>query len=297
MKRNLLPICFVVAAGFTHWSARALAADPTTADCLAASDASLKSGNEHKLRAERAQLLVCAAATCPADVRKECLRRVDEVNAAIPTVIFEAKDAAGNDLSAVTVTMDGQLLSERLEGTALSLDPGEHTFVFETAGQEPITRRLVVRESQKERREPVVFGVSAAKAPAPAPMVGAQMSPAPDATAPPTPSLGTQKVLALVAAGVGVVGLGLGTTFGLIAISKKSDADKACPNTCATPEDVDKWSSAKSTGTLSTAFFIVGGVGVAGGIVLWTTAKPPSSGSIAAALGITPGSVQLRGTW
>jgi len=52
----------------------ALAADPTTADCLAASDASLKAGNEHKVRAERAQLLVYAATTCPADIRKECSR-------------------------------------------------------------------------------------------------------------------------------------------------------------------------------------------------------------------------------
>jgi hypothetical protein len=296
VKRNLLPICLAITAGFTQWSARAVAADPTTADCLAASDASLKFGNEHKLRAERTQLLVCAAATCPADVRKECLRRVDEVNAAIPTIIFEARDAAGNDLSAVTLTMDGQLLSERLEGTPLSIDPGEHTFVFETAGQEPITRHLVVRESQKERREPVVFGAVAAKVSPPAPMVGAGVQPSSDAT-PPTPSLGTQKVVALVAAGVGVVGLGLGVTFGLIAISKKDEAEKACPATCASQDGVDKWSSAKSTGTLSTALFVVGGVGAVGADVLWTTAKPPAAGSIAAQLGITPGSVQLRGTW
>jgi hypothetical protein len=51
------------------------------------------------------------------------LRRVDEINAAIPTVIFEAKDGAGGDLSAVRVTMDGEVLAERLEGTALSINP------------------------------------------------------------------------------------------------------------------------------------------------------------------------------
>src|SRR5579859_6567689 len=86
------------------------AADPTTADCIAATEASAKSGNEHRLRAERSQLLVCAAPTCPSDVRKECLRRVDEVNVQIPTVVFNAKDASGDDLGAVKVTMDSEVL-------------------------------------------------------------------------------------------------------------------------------------------------------------------------------------------
>jgi hypothetical protein len=96
------------AVGFVTVCRSAWALDPATADCLAASDASLKSGNEHRLRAERAQLLVCSSGTCPADIRNECIRRETAVNAAIPTIVFEVKDSAGNDLSAVRVTMDGE---------------------------------------------------------------------------------------------------------------------------------------------------------------------------------------------
>jgi hypothetical protein len=159
--RCVTPLLALVAVT-TFASADAQAADPTTADCLAASDASLRSGNEHRLRLERSQLLTCAASSCPADIRKECARRVDVINAQIPTIIFSAKDSAGADLSAVKVTMDGEVLTERLEGTALSIDPGEHTFTFEANGQPTVTRRLVVQQSQKESREQITLGSAGA---------------------------------------------------------------------------------------------------------------------------------------
>jgi hypothetical protein len=266
----------------------AQAADPTTADCLAASDASLKLGNDHKLRAERSQLLVCAASTCPADIRKECLSRVDEVNAQIPTIVFSAKDPKGADLSAVNVKMDGEVVAERLEGTALSIDPGEHTFTFETAGQSPVTKKLVIVEGQKDRREVINFGSDlggATGGPSSIPPTGADES----------HGIGTQKILAMVAGGIGILGFGVGTAFGVMALSKKSDAQNACPNQCATQDGVNKWSDAESTGNVSTIALIVGGVGVAGGAVLWFTA--PSATSSSTQVGVGLSGLQVKGTW
>ena len=135
MKRSLSAMLFAAAAAALLAPAgRATAADPTTADCLAANDKSISLRNEHKLLGARTQSLVCAASSCPAEIRKECERRIDLVNASMPTVVFEAKDGSGNDLSAVTVKMDGALLAERLEGTAMPLDPGAHTFTFDSLG-------------------------------------------------------------------------------------------------------------------------------------------------------------------
>ena len=111
---------WLLAEGVAH------AADPTKAECLAASSASLQSAADHKLRLERSQLFVCASTTCPAVVRKECLSRIDEVSAQIPTIVFEVKDGGGNELSAVKVTMDGEVVAEHLDGSALPLDPGNH---------------------------------------------------------------------------------------------------------------------------------------------------------------------------
>jgi hypothetical protein len=261
----------------------AKAADPAAMDCVTASNNSVELGNEHRLRAARAQLLVCAASSCPSDVRKECMRRVDAINAQIPTIIFEAKDADGRDLSAVKVTMDGQPFADRLEGTALPLDPGEHTFVFETASRPSVVRHLVVREAQKERRETLTFGATA--------------PPAPPRYVPPEPhgGLGAQKTLAIVTAGIGVAGLGVGSVFGLMMLSKKSDAQKACPDVCADQGGVDLWNDAVSSGNLATAFLVGGGIAIAGAAVLWFAA--PSSGAPAARVGFGPGTLEVKGSW
>ncbi len=277
-----LPLAFAVATALALVNGPARAADPTTPECLAATDASLKLDTDHKLRAERSQLLVCAAPSCPADISKECIRRVEQVNAALPTVIFQARDAAGNDLSAVKVSMDGEVLAEKLDGTPLSVDPGEHAFVFETAGQPASTRQFVIFEAQKDRRVIVDFSPAS---PPPPPLIARARH-----------GLGTQRILGIVAASVGVLGLGTGAAFGVSAISKKNDAEAICPNKCNTDAGVNAWNDAVSTANLSTALFIVGGVGIAGATVLFLTA-PSSKGTPSAQVGFGLGGVQLKGSW
>ena len=273
------------------WSACARAGEPTVSDCLAATEASLKSGNEHHLRTERNQLLVCAAATCPADIRKECVRRIEAVNAAMPTILFEAKDATGNDLSAVKVTMDGVVIAERLEGVPLSIDPGAHVFVFETAGHLAVTRRFVLRESEKDRREGIAFTAGEPTATSQAPF----FTPSPE---PVKQSLGTQKALGLATAGVGVAALAVGSAFGLAAISKKDRAQQECPNLCSTPSQVDDWSEAKAEGDVSTVLFVVGGVALAGAAVLWFTAPAQTSAAgVTARVGLSRQGLRVEGTW
>jgi hypothetical protein len=289
-RRRTIATLAAAIAGLAAIPARA--SDPTTADCLAASEASLQSSNEHRLRAERSQLLVCAAPSCPADVRKECLRRVDEVNTEIPTVIFQVKDATGNDLGGVSVRMDGELLSERLQGTALSLDPGEHSFVFEAPGIPALTRKLLIVQGEKDRREILVLA-GPTEGTATRSGTSQPSKPAAPAAAP----LGAQRVLALVATGVGVAGLAVGGAFGITAMTRKNDAESACPTARCDPAGLAKWNDAKSAGNLSTAFFIVGGVGLAAGAALWFTAKPAEPTSPTAALVLGPADIELRGTW
>jgi hypothetical protein len=300
MKRLFVTSCVsLLALGVGGIARTAHAADPTTADCLGASEAALKSGNDHKVRAERSQLLVCASASCPADIRKECARRVDEVNSQIPTIIFGAKDGSGADLSAVRVTMDGEVVAGRLEGTALSIDPGEHTFTFETVNQPRVTKTFTIQQAQKDRRELITFGV-ATTAPS---RLGPTPQPTGDQARQENPAdtdghqgLGTQKILGIVAGGVGVVGLGVGAVVGAIALSQKSAAQSACPGSqCLNQDGVSKWSDAASTGNVSTIGFIVGGIGVAGAAVLWFTA-PSSSGS-STQVGFGPGVLQVKGAW
>ena len=276
----------------------AVAAKPKTAECLAASEASFKSASAHQLRSERSQLLVCAAASCPGDIQKECLRRVEEVNRAIPSIIFVARDGDGNDLSAVKVTMDGEILAERLEGTALAIDPGEHRFTFETSGQPTLEKKILIHEAEKERREVIVIGAPtvAAAPPAAEPAQAAPPSAPPEPASDRSSGLGTQRAVALVAGGVGVAGVIVGTLFGLQSKSKHDKANDVCSgDVCQTSDGIADSNDSVKKGNVSTVAFIVGAAGLAGGAVLWFTAKPSESSG--AQVGLSLGGVQVRGSW
>jgi hypothetical protein len=114
------------------------------------------------------------------------------------------------------------------------------------------------------------------------------LKPAPSATTPAedrgtTPSdekPGWLKYTPYAAFGVGAIGLTLGTIFGLSSASARSDADDLdaelradCGTQCRTTDPRTKKidsldEDARSAQTLSVVGFIVGGVGVAGGVVL-----------------------------
>jgi hypothetical protein len=270
-------------------------ADVTKAQCIDANVRGQDLRRDGKLSAAREAFRLCADASCPALVRDDCTKRLDDVEKAQPTIIFEARDGAGNDLSAVKVTVDGLPVAERLAGSPLPIDPGEHAFTFEAAGQPTLHKKLVIRESEKDRRERITLGVTDTGLPQAAAPPAIQP---PVATPSPRTSSGrrTQKLLGIVAAGVGVAGLGVGGVFGLIAISRKNDAQSACPGSqCANQDGSNKWSNAASAGTISTIGFIVGGVGIAGAAMLWLSA--PSSSGASAQVAFGPGALLVKGTW
>src|SRR5205823_5132509 len=77
-----------------------------------------------------------------------------------------------------------------------------------------------------------------------------------------------QRTAGIVIAGVGVVGLAVGTVFGLTAVSKNNEAKRLCPGTaptCASSEGVNDNDSAKTDGTISTVAMIAGGAALVGG--------------------------------
>jgi hypothetical protein len=284
MNRVVRGICTVsLALLYFVIESPANAADPTTADCLAASENSLALKNQHRLLDARARLLVCSASTCPADIRDECIRRVAEVNEAMPTVVFEVKDVAGNDVLNVQVTMDGTPLVSRLEGTALSIDPGEHTFSFASPGQSAVEKKLVIREGEKGRRERVVPQALVVSSQPKAARLDVTTNP--------------RRMAAIASAGVGVVAVGVGIVFGLKSLSRHHDAKQACPGACVDQHGVDLWNSARSAGNVSTVAFVLGAAGLAGGGILWFLSKEASPGAPAVQVGVGPGSIGMRGVW
>jgi hypothetical protein len=118
----------------------------TTNSCIAANEGTIRFRTEHKFRQAREQAIVCAADTCPGAIREVCRKRVTDLDAAIPTIVFEVQDARGRDLDQVRVAMDGEPLVDRLDGTAIAVDPGDHVFAFEAADAPRLERNLLLFE-------------------------------------------------------------------------------------------------------------------------------------------------------
>ena len=258
-------LCSVVlAAPFAH------AAPPTKRECIDANAEGQSQMKAGKLRDAQSSLHMCASAACPAAVRDDCALRLDELERLIPSLVFEAKDASGKDLALVRVKVDGRPLADRLDGKALPVDPGEHTFTFEVVGYAPVTRTLLLREGDRARRERVILVPSGIEPPA-------------DKEAP-ADGRG-QRVLGIVIGSAGIVGLGVGGVLGGLASSTWSSA-KGCVSAtttdCANREQaMADHDSAVALATGSTIGFIAGGALLVTGVIVFLTA--PKHATTAAA--------------
>lgn len=189
---------------------------------------------EHALRAAREKLVACAQEACPAPVRKDCSALLEAVDAALPSIVPRARDAAGRDLLDVSVRVDGAVVATRLDGHAIVLDPGSHTIRFERGGRAPEAAggsggtgdfaqvTVVLAEGEKLRVVDAVLPASSVPRRDSTPLVARPGPPA----------------MAWVFGGVAVVGLSSFAYFGLKGRSEVLDLRASCAGSCD-PADVD----------------------------------------------------------
>jgi hypothetical protein len=307
--RYAIQVGVAVAAALSLSCPRAKADPPTKAQCVEANTRAQDLRRAGKHSAARQALVLCTDPACPAVVRNDCTHRLDELEKVQPTIVFVARDAAGNDVSAVKVTVDGAPLTDRLDGSELRVDPGEHVFTFTVAGQAPFMKKLVLVVGDKDRREPITV-LTASSAPAPPPPAPPEARPvAPSTTAAPTiatsPSaggMGTQKILGLTAGGLGVAGVALGSVFGVLASAASSQQKSDCPSATSCPSHgtaLSEHSTMTTDGAVSTVAFAAGAVLLATGAALFFTAHGPADQ--ATSLTVTPGAggagMLLRGSF
>jgi hypothetical protein len=286
-------------AGAALFAASPALAAPTPRECASASEDALSLQKQEKLSAAKERLLVCADTACPAEIRDECGRRLTATNDAIPSVVFDVKDASGNDVSQVRVTMDGALLIDHLGASAITVDPGEHTFRFEGADpSQAVEKKLVVRDGEKNRHLAVVLGGAPGVALGlTTPPAGAQApAPTPDQATPSTWS--GQKTAALVVGAVGIVGVGVGAAFGAMAFGEWKNAKNECVDSCGAGSQAqgDK-NNASTSATISDIGIIAGGVLVGAAAVVWFTAPSGAQVQVAPTAGPQGAGLTLRGTF
>jgi hypothetical protein len=266
--------------------------------CINANEQAVTLQKSDKLIEARASLSMCASASCPDVIRTSCQERLSKIAQTIPSIVFAVRDSVDHDLTAVILTIDGKTYSGRLD-TEILLDPGDHEFHFEAAGQEPIVKHLVLREGEHGRRENVFMeGVAPSIGPVAA---SAQASP------PSAPVVvgaeraadhgKSQRSAGLVVGGVGAASIVTGAIFGGLSIAAHSNYEKYCGANIGAPAGqcmspgLNGEKDAATKGNLSTAFFVVGGLALAAGAGLFFLA-PASAG---AQVGIGPGMFVMKG--
>ncbi len=259
----------------------AFADGPTKQQCVDANTQAQTLRTNGKLASAAEQLRICANAACPQIVRDDCTERLDQIIQLQPTIDFSVRDVNGQDLADVAVDVDGKRLTDKLKGSPMPIDTGDHAFTFTAPGHAPLTKHFLIHAGEKDRREAIVLGAATGAATSSSPSTIATAPPAEESSPTNQDSNpgGTQRVIGVVVAGVGVVGVAVGAIFGLKTFSQWSSAQSDCQSTtnCDHSKAVDERSSAMTSSTISTIGFIAGGAFLAGGAVLYFTAPKASS--------------------
>jgi len=176
----------------------------------------------------------------------------------------------------LVVALDGAVFGEPSWGSARPIDPGEHELTATAPGMERFVTRFRIDPSGHRASIDVP-----------------RLAPAAPAPAPERPSvLKGWHVGGIVAGGIGVIGLAFGTGFGLSAKSAWSDAEAGCPRPDRCSDEAAQAAiDAGHRADFATIGFVVGGVGIGLGAILFATGPSlvieAEPGRAAASLGFT----------
>jgi serine/threonine-protein kinase len=220
--------------------------------------------------------------------------RAQTVEPLLSKVTIDVPPAAR--IPGLEVKWDGRPVGEGLFGSAFPVDAGEHAIVASAPGHKSWTGKGVV-------------GANAATTNVAVPILplGAP-DPTPGSVAPGVPYWGTQRVLGLGIGVAGLAGIVVGSIFGVKAANKNADSLPHCqPNNIKLCDatGVALGEDAFGAAAVSTVGFIAGGLGLAGGTILFLTAPSGTSKSTvgrprleaAPIVGFGVGGVSLRGVW
>jgi len=225
------------------------------------------------------------AATAKDPREKVARQRVGQLEPKLIRLQIEV--ASSNEVRGLEVKRDGTLLGKPLWGTAVPVDPGGHAVSASAPGFK--TWEGSVDASGDGQTLSVQVPRLVEDAP-----VHKDSDPLPMKNPEETKSAtgGSQRVIGLAVAGVGVVGVGIGAVFGLNAKSKldESYVDAHCqPNSHCDKVGYEARTASKDAAAFSTVAFLVGAAALGTGAVLYLTApKSPAKGAVVQGLRVTP---------
>jgi serine/threonine-protein kinase len=211
--------------------------------------------------------------------------RADRLQAGLSKLTIRVNSETAR-LASLHVTRDGVAVANGLLGVAIPVDPGKYHVVASADGHQNFegdlevpageSKALEIPDLQLAPAEPSSLG-------APAPGATTAQAGTPSAAPPRNPEPGAPsstktslRVPAYVTGALGVVGLGLGSYFGVKAIAKNSDAESHCPrgNVCDDAQGETLTHDAKNAAVASNIAFGVGAAFVIAGVVLYLSGEP-----------------------
>jgi hypothetical protein len=208
------------------------------------------------------------------EAQSQAKQRAEALDARIPKATIVT---TGDGAASVTIELDGRALGADELGSAVGVNPGKHSVKAMVNGEVVDDKTFELAEGASETIELVVSG-----GPTPEPEPGGGD----------TGGEGGSEINWLypgIAFGVGGAGLIMGIVTGALFLGKAGDLKDSCKNdgdgddnNCSA-EPSSEGDDVKLLGNLSTAGFVIAGVGIAAGIVL-----------VFVPLGDEPTSAQLR---
>jgi hypothetical protein len=181
--------------------------------------------------------------------RKTAEQLSTELGARLPSVtVVVTNGEAGQPIQ---VTFDGEVVPPAAVQAPRKVNPGAHTIVARSGSLE---KKEQIAVNERDVRTVTLDLKPAAAAPEP-PKIDEQ------------PSSALPKILVFGGFGLGLVGVGVGTVTGLMSISQVNDVRKDCVGDVCKPSRQSDIDAAQSLGTISTVAFIVGGAGIAAGVI------------------------------
>lgn len=239
-----------------------------------------------------------------ADNQRIAQKRMDALDAKLSKLTINATTM----VDGMEIKRDGQVVSKAEWGLSIPVDPGKHVIEVTAPKKKPWSETVEVGGNAAKQAITIPTLEDAPEAPplvptATATTVGTSTAP-PFVPEQPPSSGSSQKIVGLVVAGVGLVGVGLGTYFALHAKALNDDslANSHCPtskNLCD-QTGVNLRDDARSSGNIASIMMGVGAVALVGGVVLFLVApsgRPAEPRAASIQLVPTLGGALVRGSF
>jgi hypothetical protein len=217
--------------------------------------------------------------------KQEAKQAIAALSPRVPSMTLKLK---GAEAATTTVTIDDRPVEGAASGSPVPINPGSHKLVATTVDGRQGDKTFTVGEGEKAE---LALDLG-----------GAPATPPPPPETPP-PAGGRSWLAPGIAYGIGGAALLVGVITGGVFIGRANALKDRCPDNHCSPDDEDEGNAVSTLGTVSTVFWVLGGVGVVAGTIfvfvpLEGSSDPASSAttvSYAPELGVGPTGLQLRG--